>query len=94
MKVLSVVLCAVSLAMFAWTGFEHARNEQEIDEVTARNCQAIEKLKAEFRSEALENYARLEENAMLLGIPLTSALREAAAEARDQKLRRFAPVDC
>lgn len=60
----------------------------------ARTCSQIEALKAEFRKQAVENFANLERNARLLEIELTPELRREAAAGRDRTLVRFAAREC
>jgi hypothetical protein len=84
---LALVALGVSLA---WG----ANDQRELARVVETNCRQIEALKARFRSQAHENYARLEQDARLLGITLTPELREAARQGRDRTLLRFAESDC
>lgn len=63
-------------------------------EADMRACRQIEKLKAEFRLQADENFARLEQNAALLQIELTPELREQARLDYERTLKRFASAEC
>lgn len=63
-------------------------------ETDMQTCRQIEGLKAEFRNQAVENYANLERNAELLGIVLTPQLRHQAEVDRNRTLDRFAARDC
>jgi hypothetical protein len=71
-----------------------AEDQRHLNRVATDNCQAIEALKTQFRSQARTNYRALPRNARLLDIPLTPELRLEARRARDRTLARFAPRDC
>lgn len=58
------------------------------------NCEAVEKLKAQFRIEANESYANLDRDGKLLGIKITDELRDQARRNRDATLERFKATEC
>jgi len=58
------------------------------------NCQEIEKVKTRIRVRAIEDEARLPQNAKLLGIKLTPALIKAEKKALARTLRDYAPGSC
>ena len=66
----------------------------ELRKADARACGQIEALKEQFREQAIQNYQRLEQNARLLEIRLTPALRREALAARNRTLARFRAGEC
>lgn len=66
----------------------------ELRKTDLRACRSIEGIKTEFRTQAIQNFARLEENARLLDVPLTPELRREALRGRNRTLARFAAREC
>ena len=88
----SVILGAFLLASYAVLGVVGSRADARTERRTS--CMEIEKLKAAYRAEALENYRKLDQNLRLLNIKKTPEIVAAARKTRDAKLRRFAARSC
>jgi len=70
------------------------QDQNQLGDVATMNCLEIEKLKTEFRAEALENYANLDRTLRVLDIERTPEIEAVAQRQRDRKLARFAPREC
>jgi hypothetical protein len=70
-----------------------ARN-QAIAAQALETCREVEKIKYRIRYTARKNYNQLKQNAKLLDIPLTNALRQRALEDRNATLRRYHREQC
>lgn len=88
---MAAVAFFLSMAAVGGTFYSAARSAQERRQEI---CVQIEKLKTAQREAAAKNYAKLDANLRLLRIQKTPAVVEAATEARDDTLKRFAPLPC
>lgn len=89
-----IVAIAGGVATLIGANYVGTNDRSRIEEVARDLCETTEKLKAQHRLEALEDYENLDRNGRLLGIEITPELRATARESRDATLRRFAPSDC
>lgn len=92
--ILSAMFVVVSVAALGVALTRGAADQEAIAEVGRKNCQQIEALKTEFRTQAIQDFEHLDRNARLLGITLTAEVRKAARAGRDDTLRRFRPHSC
>jgi len=58
------------------------------------NCKEINKIKLKIRTDAIENRAKLEQNAKLLNIPVTPQLRKAVNRDTNKTLKKYKATDC
>lgn len=67
---------------------------RELERADLRLCLTQEKLKTQNRTDAKENFSRLDENLELLQIPKTPAIVQRARENLERDLKRNAPAEC
>lgn len=73
-------------------GIQAAVRQQAEDSLSY--CKEIEGLKTLVRTNAIDNYAKLDQNGKLLGITITPELRETAKAELDHKLEQYAEKPC
>jgi hypothetical protein len=91
---LASALATLGLALLLVAAYWRAQDTRTFAEQTVRHCRQIEALKTEIRRTAIQNFRNLKRDAELLGIDITSQLRAAARDSRDDKLHRFRPNPC
>lgn len=65
-----------------------------VETLAVRNCNQIERLKADVRQEAIQAYENLDRTLHLLMLERTAEIEAVAREQRDTKLERFAAREC
>jgi hypothetical protein len=94
LRLFAVVLSVLSLTLFFWTSYQRGNDVKALDQLAARNCEQIESLKREFRTEAQDEFDNIARNARLLGIELTEELLDTAQQELNKTLFRFRAADC
>lgn len=90
------------LAMGGWLSYTIARDSKDaaqerieiINTANLQTCREIERLKAQEREDARQNFNNLSRNLRILGIQKTDEIKGIARETRDQRLARFAAEAC